>query len=138
MTKITMITEPDKLLNDRVSVLLVAPDNDLKTQFNDAMKEIDAEVNLYMWEIGDPDDQSNIQWLVEVARDVDHIILNCDDMYKDRWIVGYLLQLKHCYFKHMGSTEAFGYNVVNNNKIWNLDYLKEHLENLEAQRKNGH
>ena len=37
----------------------------------------------------------------------------CDDMYKDRWIVGYLLQLKHCYFKHMGSTEAFGYNVVN-------------------------
>ena len=93
MTKITMITEPDKLLNDRVSVLLVAPDNDLKTQFNNAMKEIDAEVNLYMWEIGDPDYQSNIQWLVEVARDVDHIILNCDDMYKDRWIVGYLLQL---------------------------------------------
>ena len=118
--------------------MLVAPDNDLKTQFNDAMKEIDAEVNLYMWEIGDPDYQSNIQWLVEVARDVDHVILNCDDMYKDRWIVGYLLQLKHCYFKHMGSTEAFGYNVVNNNKIWNLDYLKEHLENLEAQRKNGH
>ena len=77
----------------------------------------------------------NIQWLVEVARDVDHIILNCDDMYKDRWIVGYLLQLKHCYFKHMGSTEAFGYNVVNNNKIWNLDYPKEHIENLEAQRK---
>ena len=49
MTKITIITEPDKLLNDRVSVLLVATDNDLKTQFNDAMKEIDPEVNLYMW-----------------------------------------------------------------------------------------
>ena len=38
----------------------------------------------------------------------------------------------------MVSTEAFGYNVVNNNKIWNLDYLKEIIENLEAQRKNGH
>ena len=33
-----MITEPDKLLNNRVSVLLVAPDDSLKTQFNDAMK----------------------------------------------------------------------------------------------------
>ena len=39
-----MITEPDKLLNNRVSVLLVAQDDGLKTQFNDAMKEIDAEV----------------------------------------------------------------------------------------------
>ncbi len=133
-----MITEPDKLLNNRVSVLLVAPNDDLKAQFNNAMKEIDVEVNLYMWEIGDPDDQSNIQWLVEVARDVDHIILNCDDMYKDRWMVGYLLQLKQCYYKHSGSTEAFGFNIVNNNKIWDLDYLKEHIEKLEEQKTNGH
>ena len=33
MTKITMITEPDKLLNNRVSVLLVAPDDGLKTVY---------------------------------------------------------------------------------------------------------
>ena len=114
-----MITEPDKLLNNRVSVLLVVPDDDIKSQFNDIMKEMD------------------IEWLVEVARDVDHVILNCDGMWKDRWIVGYLLQLSHCYFRHMGSTEAFGYNIVNNNKIWDLKYLKEHIEELK-QRKNGH
>ena len=63
------------------------------------------------------------------------IILNCDDMYKDRWIVGYPLQLKHCYSNTWDPIEAFGYNVVNNNKIWNPDYPKEHPENLEAQRK---
>ena len=56
-------------------------------------------------------------------------------MYKDRWIVGYPLQLKHCYSNTWDPTEAFGYNVVNNNKIWNPDYPKEHIENLEAQRK---
>ena len=88
-----MITEPDKLLNNRVSVLLVVPDNELITQFYDLMKEMDIVVNLYMWELGDPDYDSNIKWLVEVARDVDHIILNCDGMWKDRWVVGYLLQL---------------------------------------------
>ena len=138
MTKTTMITEPDKLLNNRVSVLLVVPDNDLKSQFNDLMKEMDTEVNLYMWELGDPDYDSNIKWLVEVARDVDHIILNCDGMWKDRWIVGYLLQLSHCYFRHTGSTEAFGYNIVNNNKIWDLKYLKGHIEELNKQRNNEH
>ena len=133
-----MITEPDKLLNNRVSVLLVVHDNDLKSQFNDLMKEMDTEVNLYMWELGDPDYDSNIKWLVEVARDVDHIILNCDGMWKDRWIVGYLLQLSHCYFRHTGSTEAFGYNIVNNNKIWDLKYLKGHIEELNKQRNNEH
>ena len=44
-----MITEPDKLLNNRVSVLLVVPDDDIKSQFNDIMKEMDIEVILYMW-----------------------------------------------------------------------------------------
>ena len=40
MSKINLITPPDKLKNDLPSVLIVNPDQGIKQQFNDVAKPI--------------------------------------------------------------------------------------------------
>ena len=75
MSKINLITPPDKLKNDLPSVLIVNPDQGIKQQFNDVAKQIKTDFNLYMFEeeVG-----ADIDWLLDVANYVDHILINID------------------------------------------------------------
>ena len=70
MSKINLITPPDKLKNDLPSVLIVNPDQGIKQQFNDIAKQIKTDFNLYMFEeeVG-----ADAEWLLDIANYVDSV-----------------------------------------------------------------
>ena len=98
MPKLNLITQPDKLFNGNTSVLLINPKTSVKQEFNKKALMFKKDINLYMFEVVDPDDQQDIKWLIEVVNSVDVIILDVNGTFKDRWLLGYIPINPNCYF----------------------------------------
>ena len=91
MPKLNLITQPDKLFNGNTSVLLINPRTSVKEEFNKKALMFKKDINLYMFEVVDPDEQQDIKWLIEIVNSVDVIILDVNGTFKDRWLLGYIL-----------------------------------------------
>ena len=130
MPKLNLITAPDKLLNENSSILIINPSVSLKQEFNNKAKHFEKDVNVYMFETLDPDDPSDLKWLIEVANYVDIIILDINGTFKDRWLIGYILNKNNCYYI-WNTSDVFGYHLINQNKIYDLEFLPNKIKELE-------
>jgi len=118
--KVNLITPPDKLLNRNPSYLLVAPSDRIKQDFNDVVKGMDQDINLYYWE----ENELDVQWLVDVANIVDTIILDADNVVQNEWIIGYLLGFNKTYY--LTTNEKRVYNNICMNRIYDLSFINKH------------
>jgi hypothetical protein len=50
MSRINLITAPDRLYNANISILLINPSETVKADFNRAILNLDKEINLYLYE----------------------------------------------------------------------------------------
>jgi hypothetical protein len=125
MPDITLITPPDKLYNDQPSVLLVNPSDVVKNDLNEALKDTDLNINLYLYENGP------LGWLIDVAQSVDHIILDIDAM-RDQWIIGYLLNLSKTFYLTNQADSV--YNIINVNRIYDINQFIEGVNNFETKQ----
>jgi hypothetical protein len=116
--KVNLITSPDKLLNKNKSFLLIAPSERIKQDFNDVVKDMFEDINLYYWEEADED----IPWLLEVANIVDTIILDADNVIRNEWLIGYFLAFNKTHY--LTNKENRVYNNICMNKIHDLSFLK--------------
>tara|TARA_R110000868_G_scaffold116763_4_gene310550 strand:- start:4124 stop:4522 length:399 start_codon:yes stop_codon:yes gene_type:complete len=132
MPKLNLITEPDKLFNGNTSVLMINPRTVVKEDFNQKALKFKNDINLYMFGVEDPDEQQDIKWLIDIINSVDVIILDVNGTFKDRWLLGYILNKPNCYYFYDGS-DAFAYNLINNNKIYDLEFLPSKIEELEKK-----
>ena len=107
---LNLITYPDKLFNDNASLLLVNPSDTIKENFNHYATQFKADVNLYLYE----NKEDELSWLLEVAQSVDQI---------GHWIIGYLLGFGKTFY--LTSTPESVYNVINNNRIYELKQFME-------------
>ena len=116
MSKINLITPPDKLKNDLPSVLIVNPDQGIKQQFNDVAKQIKTDFNLYMFEeeVGVDTD-----WLLDVANYVNYILINIDECKATQWTVGHLLRFPNSWY--MTKNDHVPYKKININRIFDLE-----------------
>lgn len=130
MPKLNLITEPDKLFNENSSILLINPSDAVKQDFNQRAKKFETDVNLYMFETIDPDDVSNLRWLIDIINSVNLIIFDVNNTFKDRWLIGYVLNKHNCYYLWNG-TEAFAYHLINQNKVYDLEFLPNKIKELE-------
>ena len=73
MPEVKLITPPDTIHDSSLSVLLINFDDQLKTQFNDAMSGISQDINIYLYDF---ERMINEQWLIGAISIVDHIIIN--------------------------------------------------------------
>jgi hypothetical protein len=115
--KVNLITSPDKLLNRNTSYLLVAPSDRIKQDFNEAVKTMSDDINLYYWEETDKD----IPWLLDVANIVDTIILDTDNILDNEWLIGYFLGFNKTFY--LTTNEQRVYNNICMNKIYDLTFL---------------
>ena len=130
MPKLNLITEPDKLYNENRSILLITPSISCKADFNERAKQFENDVNVYMFETNDPDEQQNLKWLIEVANTVDLIIFDMNGIFKDRWLIGYILNKSNCFYLWSGS-DAFEFHLINSNRIYDLEFLPKKIKELE-------
>lgn len=126
---INLITPPDKLFTKELSFLLVNPSNNIKSQFNDVIKQIQKTVNLYLMEEHHGD---NIAWCIDVCHLVDYIILDIDNTYEINWLLGYILSFDKTYY--LTKDMQMPYNVINGNRIHDVKQFAEGVDYFAKSR----
>ena len=138
MSKISVITPPDKLYNKAYSFVLIYPNNDIKQQLQNLIADWDIPINVYMYE------EEAIDWLLDIVQYADKVVLNLDDSDTQiRDLASYLVSLPNVFW--LTKAEISVYNKLSVNRIYNLDTLggtvvliypnndiKQQLQNLIA------
>lgn len=124
MTKINLITAPDKIYNEDLSILLVNPSDELKEEFNKLLESSNIDtLNLYYFA---ESEDNNQEWLLDVINFVNYIILDVDQCYDTKWLVGYILNNSKTYWLTKQSNML--YNTINNNRVYALDWIENVLK----------
>jgi hypothetical protein len=122
--KINLITPPDKLHNFHVSFCLVYPSSDIKSQFQNLIENFEDTINVYMYE--QQDDQMELDWLLDVVKYSQYVVLDIDNIPPShRDLIPYLIGFNNVFWLTKG--ENIVYNSLSNNRIYNLDWLYEHI-----------
>lgn len=122
-TKINLITPPDKLFNLSPSIFLIKPSKQLKIQFQNVLKNIDEDLNVYIFDVED----HNIEWLLSVSQQADFIIIdidNCDPTTK--LFLSFILAQPNVHY--FTNDEITPFNLINRNRIFNLDWIINQLQ----------
>jgi hypothetical protein len=123
-TKINLITPPDILHNLHKSFFLVYPSSDTKYQFQNLVENFDETINVYMYEQKDED--SELSWLIRVTEKSNFVVLDIDNFPPEHThIISFLLAHSNVYWLTKGENQV--YNVISNNRIYNLDWLYEKI-----------
>ena len=125
---LNLITSPDKLFNDNQSLLLVNPSDSIKENFNHYAQQFENDVNLYLYE----NSETDLRWLLEVVETVDHIILDIDNTKISPWIIGHLLGFGKTFY--LTNTPESVYNIINNNRIYELKQFMEGVNYFGVQQ----
>ena len=128
MSKINLITAPDILYNSAKSFLLICPSKEVKEQFSNLLANLEFTINVYLFEEIDSDEDEglNYNWLFNCAKNADYIIVdidNLDAMTKN--LCSYFLSLPETFY--LTKDELTPYNKININRVYNLDWLHEHM-----------
>ena len=116
MTKISVITPPDKLYNKAHSFVLIYPDDDIKEQLQNLIADWDIPINVYLYEA------EAIDWLLDIVQSADAVVLNLDNSDTQvRDLASYLVSLPNVFW--LTKAEISVYNKLSVNRIYNLDKL---------------
>lgn len=124
--KITVITPPDKLFNLTLSYLLVKPSVHVKQQFQSILSHSLDDLNVFIYD----QEETDISWLLSVAHQTDIVIVdvdNCDETTKK--FVTFMLAQPNAHY--ITSDEITPYNLISKNRIYNLDWIAEQLNDEE-------
>jgi hypothetical protein len=122
--KITVITPPDKIFNLNVSYLLVCPSMHVKQQFQTILSSSVENLNVFIYE----NDEIDIDWLLSVSFMTDVVIIDIDNCNPtSKLFVAFLLAQPNVHY--ITTDELTPYNLISKNRIFNLDWIAEQLQN---------
>lgn len=124
--KMTLITPPDTLQNENVSILLINPSDQDKDSFNNVAKDLRKSINLYLFDEEANDDTS---WLIDVAQSSNYIIINIDRSKKIDWLIGWLLNFNKTFY--LTTSDHMPYNKINVNKVYDISQVAEGVNYFE-------
>jgi hypothetical protein len=116
LSKISVITPPDKLYNKAYSFVLIYPNDDIKQQLQNLIADWDCAINVYLY------DEDATDWLLDIVQSADTVILNLDDSDTEiRNLASYLVSLPNVFWLTKGEISV--YNKLSVNRIYNLDTI---------------
>ena len=122
MSKINLITPPDKLFNDSVSILLIYPTNDIKDELQDIISLIEKDINVYVYQLDDY--EQNLDWLLSACNMADYVVFDVDTSSPDvRMLASYIISKSNTYW--LTNDHKSVYNMLSVKQIYNLDFLKQ-------------
>lgn len=125
MTTINVITPPDVLHNQAISILVMQPSERIRLQIQAIIESFDKPINIYLY---DPavQEQRDIAWLLNISKIVDYTILDLDNAtVVERNFASYLISLPNVFY--LTNDETTPYNLISVNRIYDLDWLKPKL-----------
>lgn len=132
MSSITLVSPPDILINNQLSILLVHPDNWLKAKFQDMLTEIDESITVYLYEV--PVELEDIDWVLTMQQSADYTIIDIDNSCLGvRTLASFMLSQSNTFW--LTKSGGMYYNKINANRIYDLDIIKKQIgEHLERQK----
>lgn len=128
LSRITVITPPDKYFNMNLGYLLIHPSEELQRQFQAILSSVEEDVNVFIYD----EDVANIDWLLSVAHQTDMILIdvdNCSEMTTK--FVSFLLTHPGAFY--ITNNEDTPYNLISKNRIFNLDWLTEPIDDIDEE-----
>lgn len=125
MTTINVITPPDVLHNQALSILVVQPSERVRLQLQNIIESYKKAINIYLY---DPavQEQRDIAWLLNVAKIADYTIIDLDNTTViERNFASYLISLPKTFY--LTNDDSTPYNLISVNRIYDLDWLKPKL-----------
>ena len=116
MSKISVITPPDKLYNKAYSFVLIFPNEEIKLQLQNLIQDWNEPVNVYLYEPESP------EWLIDVVQGADTVILNVDEADAQiRELTSYLISLPNVFWLTKEAETV--YTNLSGNRIYDLSFL---------------
>lgn len=122
MNNINLITPPDKLYNDSLSILLIHPSKDVQLDLqNNILPTFDFSINVYYYDkpVYNKDD---VDWLLSIFHLVSLVIIDLDNSsshVKD--MCSYFIAKSKTYW--LTNSVDTVYNHLSPNRIYNLSFL---------------
>lgn len=124
MTKLTVVTPPDRLYTNNTSFLLIYPSNLIKEQFEQAISEFDCNFTIYIY--NQEDTLHDVDWLLSYCSVADFVILDIDNCPSNiRDLASYIVANTNTYW--LTRSDRTFYNKLSANRIWHLDFLREQI-----------
>ena len=122
--KITVVTPPDKIFNLNISYLLVCPSMQVKHQFQSILSSSMDDLNVFIYE----SDENDIDWLLSTSFMVDVVIIDVDNCNPiTSMFITFLLAQPNVHY--ITNDELTPFNLISKNRIFNLDWIAEQLQN---------
>lgn len=120
---VKVITSPDILFDQTKSVLVVQPGPDLKKKLEEYLAETNTNVNVYIFSDADTD----IKWLLTVAKIANYVILDIDNASSlVAHFMSYLVSFSNTYYKteHMKAP----WDLLNQNRFYDFPNFESETE----------
>jgi len=132
MSSITLVSPPDILVNNQLSILLVHPADWLKSKFQDMLTAIDSPLTVYLYEM--PTELENIDWVLTMQQKADYTIIDLDSSCIGvRTLASFMLSQNNTFW--LTKSGGMYYNKINANRIYDLDIIQQQIgEHLERQK----
>lgn len=118
MDLITIITPPDRLFNNSLSILVITPSNSIKLQLQTFLSEYPDEMNVYLYDQDDDD----VEWMLSVMKASDCVIFDIDNSGQTlRNLSGFIVSQKNVFYLTKDSETP--YNMLSKNRVYDLSWL---------------
>lgn len=120
--KLNLITPPDKLFNESLSILLIHPSNDIKNALQEVIKGYSDDVNVFLYE--QDDNEQDVDWLLSVCQMVDYTVFDIDNSSPVvRKLASYIVSKSNTYWLTNEPNPV--YTMLSVKQIYNLDFLNQ-------------
>jgi hypothetical protein len=108
--------------------LLVKPSNHVKQQFQAILSKSIDDLNVFIYDQNDND----ISWLLSICHQTDVVIIdvdNCDPVTKQ--FITFMIAQPNAHY--ITNDEITPYNLISKNRIWDLDFIVEQIQNQDEE-----
>lgn len=119
--KIKIITEPDIIFDQAVSILVITPSNDLKSNLQNFLLNSTESFNVYLF----TESNKDIKWLLTIAKSVDYVLVDIDNISENVYhFLSYILSIPTTYYKC--NNMQVPWDLLNQNRFYDFpDFNRE-------------
>jgi len=123
MTKINLITAPDKLLNKATSIAVLHPTHDILGQVQNTIASWEETVNVYLYN-PKVQEEIDVKWMLDIIHICDYVVADIDNFdTTSKVFTSYILS--HTNVFYLTNDELTPYNYISSNRIFNVDWIFE-------------
>ena|SRR6056300_1375443 len=126
MSKINLITAPDKLLNKAKSIAVLHPTNDTLAQVQNLIAKWDETVNVYLYS-PQVEEEVDTKWMLDIIHIADWVVADIDNFdTTSKVFCSYIISHPNVFY--LTNDELTPYNYISSNRIFNVDWIFEREE----------